>query len=433
MKAFKEFLLEAIKTSKAINELMFYFKMKVAKDDRTFSSTEDLDSFYQESLIYAIKQVYPKLYHISDEGNENLLGHLLITTKERNIVIENPKDYVTKHRLYSPDKYSYSLKFSRENNIVPTIRFQTGTYSVDPKFQDDHIVYTVFEEIKDFFVEVLSYLSRRPDQIKVAHNQEHSKLMAIPDLFKISAVMSYKLSIDGVDYFLFHIPQSVEEADLTLKIQRVDYTSLPEYLPNCNNVFITDTKIKNLKGSPAFVKKNFICERNELVSLSGAPKEVGLEFSCRNSNIRSLSGCSKMKVGDNFVINNNNNLVSLSGSPKEIGYSFICNQHPLLRNLKGGPKKVGKSYLCEENSLVSLEGSPKEIPGEFNCAGNSLRDLLGGPEKVGGDFNCSSNKITSLEGCPKEVGGDFICLYNERDFSEEEIRKVCHVKGSVIS
>ena len=68
---------------------------------------------------------------------------------------------------------------------------------------------------------------------------------------------------------------------------------------------------------------------------------------------------------------------------------------------------------------------------DFYCAYNKLTSLEGCPEKVGGVFYCAYNKLTSLEGCPKEVGGDFYCSDNTGKFTQEDVRKVCNVKGVI--
>lgn len=41
------------------------------------------------------------------------------------------------------------------------------------------------------------------------------------------------------------------------------------------------------------------------------------------------------------------------------------------------------------------------------------------------------NQLTSLEGAPKEVEGLFICSNNSVEFTEEQVREVCNVKGNV--
>jgi hypothetical protein len=50
---------------------------------------------------------------------------------------------------------------------------------------------------------------------------------------------------------------------------------------------------------------------------------------------------------------------------------------------------------------------------------------------VGGSFYCYNNRLTSLEGSPKTVGGNFYCRNNPGNFTEEQVRAVCDVKGEV--
>ena len=91
---------------------------------------------------------------------------------------------------------------------------------------------------------------------------------------------------------------------------------------------------------------------------------------------------------------------------------------------------VNDSFDCSENKLTSLRGCPKEVGGDFICSRNNLTSLEGAPKEVGG-FDCSFNKLTSLRGVPKEVGGDFYCSNNKVQFTEEDVRKVCNVKGKI--
>jgi hypothetical protein len=120
--------------------------------------------------------------------------------------------------------------------------------------------------------------------------------------------------------------------------------------------------------------------------------------------------------------------------------SFKCDSNKLT-NLIGGPKIVGGSYSCKENRLTSLEGAPDIIEGSFYCGKNRLTSLEGGPTTVTGFFDCSNNILTSLEGCPTSVGGNFTYYHFNEDgkrlevrakFTEEDIRAVCDVKGSVL-
>ena len=92
---------------------------------------------------------------------------------------------------------------------------------------------------------------------------------------------------------------------------------------------------------------------------------------------------------------------------------------------------VSGYFYCYDNKLISLKGSPKTVGGNFDCSYNKLTSLVGGPKFVGGDFICSNNNLTSLEGAPSIVDGDFLCYNNSVQFTEEQVRAVCNVKGHV--
>jgi hypothetical protein len=57
--------------------------------------------------------------------------------------------------------------------------------------------------------------------------------------------------------------------------------------------------------------------------------------------------------------------------------------------------------------------------------------LEGAPEVVDRGFFCSNNLLTSLKGAPQTVGYDFVCSDNPKQFTEEEVRAVCDVKGEI--
>ena len=96
------------------------------------------------------------------------------------------------------------------------------------------------------------------------------------------------------------------------------------------------------------------------------------------------------------------------------------------------PKKINKGLTLEYNSnLKSLEGMPREINGDLSCAGNSILTLKGCPQKINGNLYLSGNKITSLDDFPTDVNGNVKCFDNTIEFTEEEIRNVCNVKGKV--
>ena len=92
---------------------------------------------------------------------------------------------------------------------------------------------------------------------------------------------------------------------------------------------------------------------------------------------------------------------------------------------------VGGNFYCGNNNLTSLEGAPKSVGASFACSHNELTSLQCDHITVGGDFYCSFNKLTSLVGAPKSVGEDFICHSNNVKFTEQDVRAVCDLKGTV--
>ena len=125
-----------------------------------------------------------------------------------------------------------------------------------------------------------------------------------------------------------------------------------------------------------------------------------------------------------------NKLTSLIGCPTEVIGNFYCSDNKLI-SLKGCPHKVGGSFNCDDNVLTSLKGCPTEVSANFICTTNRLTSLKGCPRKVGRDFDCLDNKLTSLIGCPTEVGRDFNCEYNNKEFTENDVKSLCKVGGSI--
>jgi hypothetical protein len=71
------------------------------------------------------------------------------------------------------------------------------------------------------------------------------------------------------------------------------------------------------------------------------------------------------------------------------------------------------------------------VGGSFYCYNNRLTSLEGSPKTVGGSFGCNNNLLTSLINAPTSVTGDFACYNNPGNFTEEQVRAVCDVKGTV--
>ena len=73
------------------------------------------------------------------------------------------------------------------------------------------------------------------------------------------------------------------------------------------------------------------------------------------------------------------------------------------------------------------------VKGFFKCIHSQLTSLRGCPRKIEKFFDCRYNKLTSLEGAPEEVVGDFVCSHNSTTFTVEDVRRVCDVKGSILT
>jgi hypothetical protein len=110
--------------------------------------------------------------------------------------------------------------------------------------------------------------------------------------------------------------------------------------------------------------------------------------------------------------------------------NFYCYNNKLT-SLEGCPQTVNGSFDCYKNKLTSLIGCPKTVNGYFYCANNKLTSLEGCPQTVNGYFDCYNNKLTSLIGCPKTVNGYFDCRNNKKEFSLDEINKLCKIKGNI--
>ena len=166
------------------------------------------------------------------------------------------------------------------------------------------------------------------------------------------------------------------------------------------------------------VRGNFVCGFPEykstvksLISLDGCPKEVGGSFDCSYCSMRNLEGC-----------------------PEKVGGDFDCYECDRLVSLKGCPNEVGGDFRCDRcKNLKILEGCPREINGNFDCGNcENLTSLKGCPEKVSKGFSCSRcENLKSLEGCPEKVGRDFYCTQCGVEFTEDDVRSLCDVKGRI--
>jgi 5-methylcytosine-specific restriction endonuclease McrBC GTP-binding regulatory subunit McrB len=93
----------------------------------------------------------------------------------------------------------------------------------------------------------------------------------------------------------------------------------------------------------------------------------------------------------------------------------------------------GYMNITNNPGLRTLEGCPIKVGGFFHANDCDLDSLIGAPEYIGANFNVSNNALSSLEGFPKEVMGWVSIGDNPVEFTEEEIRAVCNVKGKVLT
>jgi len=91
------------------------------------------------------------------------------------------------------------------------------------------------------------------------------------------------------------------------------------------------------------------------------------------------------------------------------------------------------SLNLQDLNLTVLPEMLKDITvdGDFYCGTNNLTSLKNCPKTVSGVFGCSSNFLKSLEGAPKFVGENFMCRFNSVKFTEDQVRAVCDVRGSI--
>ena len=117
-------------------------------------------------------------------------------------------------------------------------------------------------------------------------------------------------------------------------------------------------------------------------------------------------------------------------------------------NIKAWCEEMGiQNYTINSKGEIDVNGNInfdykdfKELPykfgtvmGYFDVGNNSnLTSLKNCPDYVTELFACDfCPQLDSLEGCPKEVGLKFFCGGCKRKFTENEVRSLCKVKGSI--
>jgi hypothetical protein len=102
-----------------------------------------------------------------------------------------------------------------------------------------------------------------------------------------------------------------------------------------------------------------------------------------------------------------------------------------LRSLEGCPSEVDGDFDCYANFLTTLDGCPLKISGDVDCSHNLLKNLKGSPKLIRYNFYCQHNLLISLDGIPEKIDGSFLCHGNTKRFTDEDVKRVCVVKGSI--
>ena len=116
--------------------------------------------------------------------------------------------------------------------------------------------------------------------------------------------------------------------------------------------------------------------------------------------------------------------------------SFNKHSDPLV-SLGVGQKKIISAWLDEmgvinytinDDYTIDVNGSVSfhliDI-GEFPSFINFNR--------VNGSFSCAYSKMTTLRGCPKFIKNNFYCGGNMIFFTEENVKRICNVKGKIFT
>ena len=165
-------------------------------------------------------------------------------------------------------------------------------------------------------------------------------------------------------------------------------------------------KLSSLKSNFKEVGDFDIDDADKITSLEGSPEKVNGRFYIYNPSFSESKVFIKNLVGSPRYVKeglmlSNVHLESLEGAPEEVGYLEVDNN--LLTSLEGCPKKV-KSVYADNNKLRTLVGLPDELD-NLSVRGNKLKSLEGCPKVIKGNLNIMNNPgLKSLEGIGKVKG-----------------------------
>jgi hypothetical protein len=143
-----------------------------------------------------------------------------------------------------------------------------------------------------------------------------------------------------------------------------------------------------------------------------------------------------MKTLKDYIVTENNFF-------KNLGVGMIPRIEKWLQENDIKNYTINSDLTIDVNGMVDLGEYKEEQLPEYIQFGKvtknfyinfcrNLKSLKGCPQEVGGMFTCSDCKsLKSLKGCPQEVGKDFYCKFCGKQFTKDDVKKYCNVKGEI--
>jgi putative chitinase len=187
--------------------------------------------------------------------------------------------------------------------------------------------------------------------------------------------------LDGIT----KLPFKIRDVNGTFELNDVPLTTLENFPDNANTIHLESLDIEDLTGITQTAERYIIKHCPNLKSLDGLPPHVeGLDqwagVFIHNSGVESLSGSPSTINGDFVVIRCK--LKSLKYGPREVTgeYDVEYNQ---LESLKHSPRAASQ-LLVGYNKITSLKGCTPGIT-VLNIEGNPISSLDGLPESLHND------------------------------------------------
>jgi hypothetical protein len=105
LKLFSQFLIEAKKKSNPLKDRFIELL-----EQRHTNLSDDVFIIYESVIKQVLKEKFPKLYHVSNEENTNLISHIANQTKNPRLFNKLVSEYITDYGIFSPKTYCYTLE-----------------------------------------------------------------------------------------------------------------------------------------------------------------------------------------------------------------------------------------------------------------------------------------------------------------------------------